>query len=183
MNKTVLLINGSPRTNGETAGCLKIIEKILHENNIETKWIHLGKAPVRGCIHCEGCAKTSRCVFDGDLCNEIIDAIVETDAVVIGTPVYFGAPNGALCAVLDRVFYASSDHGKLFVNKPVAALATCWRAGATATFDRLYKYFTYAQMQIITSSKYWNMKLEGEDAFGEETMRQLADCIIKQITL
>ena len=181
MDKTVLLINGSPRKNGETVGCLKLVENVLNEHGISTKWIHLGNKPVKGCIQCNKCAETSRCIFDDDLCNEIIDAITDADAAVIGTPVYFAAPNGALCAVLDRVFYAASDHGKLFVDKPVAALATCWRAGATAALDRLYKYFTYAQMQIITSSKYWNIKLEGDDAFGEETIKQLAECIAERV--
>jgi multimeric flavodoxin WrbA len=104
--------------------------------------------------------------------------MVEADGIIIGSPVYFAGPNGALCALLDRVFYAASNFGHLFAGKPAAAVATCWRAGATATLDRLNKYFTFSEMPVV-SSNYWNLKLTGEDAYGEEIMRCLGENMVK----
>jgi multimeric flavodoxin WrbA len=174
----VLLVNGSPRKNGETHQSLKIIEDVLQDAGLETEWFELGTEPVRGCIHCNSCEKTSRCAFSDDICNTLIERMVEADGIIIGSPVYFAGPNGALCALLDRVFYAASNFGRLFAGKPAAAVATCWRAGATATLDRLNKYFTFSEMPVV-SSNYWNLKLTGEDAYGEEIMRCLGENMVK----
>ncbi len=170
--KKVLLINGSPRSNGETWTALSIIETALQEKGIDCEWFQLGTEPVRGCIHCGGCENKYRCIFNDDACNELIDRIAASDAVIIGTPVYFAGANGALCALLDRVFYAGAFYGGLFAGKPAAAVATCWRSGASATLDRLNKYFTFSEMPVVSSS-YWNIKLEGEDKYGEEILRTL----------
>lgn len=170
--KNVLLINGSPRPDGETRRALSVIETALRENGIGCEWFQLGTEPVRGCIHCNGCEAGHRCVFEDDSCNQLIRLMAAADGVVIGTPVYFAGPNGGLCALLDRVFYAGSCFGRLFAGKPAAAVATCWRSGASATLDRLIKYFTYSEMPVV-SSTYWNIKLEGEDKWGEETLRTL----------
>jgi multimeric flavodoxin WrbA len=178
----VLLVNGSPRTNGETASSLAIVEKILLEAGIETDWFHLGTNPVYGCCHCNSCAETNRCVFTEDGCNQLIEKCLEADGMIIGTPVYFAAPNGALCALLDRVFYAASNFGYLFAGKPGAAIATCWRAGATATLDRLNKYFTFSEMPVV-SSNYWNMKLMGDDPYGEEILKRLGENMAKELKL
>ena len=176
--KKVLLINGSPRSDGETKAALTIIETTLQEKGIACEWFQLGTEPVRGCIHCGGCKHEHRCVFNDDACNELIDRIAAADGVIIGTPVYFAGPNGALCALLDRVFYAGSCFGRLFAGKPAAAVATCWRAGASATLDRLNKYFTYSEMPVVSSS-YWNIKLEGEDKFGGRVLRTLGSNMAK----
>jgi multimeric flavodoxin WrbA len=176
----VLLINGSPRRNGETASSLAIVEHILQEADIETEWFHLGTNPVRGCCHCNSCEKTSRCAFTDDGCNQLIEKCLEADGIIIGSPVYFAAPNGALCALLDRVFYAASNFGYLFAGKLGAAIATCWRAGATATLDRLNKYFTFSEMPVV-SSNYWNMKLTGDDLYGEEILKRLGENMVKEI--
>ena len=176
----VLLINGSPRENGETYQALAIIEKVLRNNGVESEYFQLGTDAVRGCIHCGGCKDTYRCVFNDDACNALIEKIVEADGVIIGTPVYFAGANGALCALLDRVFYAGACCGKLFAGKPSAAVATCWRSGASATLDRLNKYFTYSEMPVVSSS-YWNIKHEGEDRFGEKTLRTLAENMVKML--
>ena len=176
----VLLINGSPRENGETYQALAVIEKVLRDNGVESEYFQLGTDAVRGCIHCGGCKDTYRCAFDDDACNTLIEKIVEADGVIIGTPVYFAGANGALCALLDRVFYAGACYGKLFAGKPSAAVATCWRSGASATLDRLNKYFTYSEMPVVSSS-YWNIKHEGEDRFGEKTLRTLAENMIKML--
>ncbi len=176
----VLLINGSPRENGETYQALGVIEKVLQNNGVESEYFQLGKDAVRGCIHCGGCKNTYRCAFNDDACNALIDKIVEADGVIIGTPVYFAGANGALCALLDRVFYAGACHGRLFAGKPSAAVATCWRSGASATLDRLNKYFTYSEMPVVSSS-YWNIKHEGEDRFGEKTLQKLAVNMAKML--
>ena len=125
----VLLINGSPHAEGNTAHALKLAEEILHENGIETEWFRLPAEPVRGCVACGACKEAHRCAFTDDPANEMIEAIVRCDGVMIGSPVYFAGPNGALLALLDRVFYAASAHGRLFAGKPAAAVVTLWRGG------------------------------------------------------
>lgn len=172
--KKVLLINGSPHKNGNTANALKIIEKELLQQKLETFWFQLDGKPVRGCIACGRCAVEHRCAFRDDQCNELIEDLLQTDAVIIGTPVYFAGPNGALCALLDRVFYAAANYGQLLVGKPAAAIATCWRAGATSSIDRLNKYFTFSQMPVV-SSDYWNGYLGPQDTFGVDVLRTLAE--------
>jgi multimeric flavodoxin WrbA len=178
----VLLINGSPRKNGETALSLSIVEKILQESGIEIQWFHLGTEMVHGCCSCNSCSKTNRCVFEDDKCNELIELCLEADGIIIGSPVYFAGPNGALCALLDRVFYAASNFGYHLAGKPGAAIATCWRAGATATLDRLNKYFTFSEMPVV-SSNYWNMKLNGTDTYGEEILKTLGRNMAKELEL
>ncbi|MBR3383192.1 MAG: flavodoxin family protein [Clostridia bacterium] len=168
----VLLINGSPHKEGNTAAALGIIEGELREKGIETQWFQLSAKPVRGCIACERCRQTNHCAFTDDQANELIDMIAECDGVVIGSPVYFAGPNGALLALLDRVFYAGSRHGRLFRGKVGAAAVTLWRAGSTAALDRLYKYFSYSEMPIVSSS-YWNMLHTGGDPTGENIMKTL----------
>lgn len=101
-----------------------------------------------------------------------------SNAVVIGTPVYFAGPNGALCALLDRAFYAAANYGQLLAGKPAAAIATCWRAGATPSIDRLNKYFTFSQMPIV-SSDYWNGYLGTQDSFGTGVLKTLASNMVK----
>lgn len=171
--KTVLLINGSPNKNGNTATALKIAEKTLLDNGLLTRWFNIGNEPIRGCIGCESCKNTHRCAFTDDVCNSMIEALLDADAVIIGTPVYFGGPNGALCSLLDRAFYAVANYGQMLKGKPAAAIATCWRAGATPSIDRLNKYFTFSQMPIV-SSDYWNGYLGKDDVFGTEVLKVLA---------
>lgn len=170
----ILLINGSPNRDGNTAAAMKIVAAALAEKGIETQWFQLSTGPVRGCIGCEQCESTHRCVFTDDQANELIEKIVQCDGVVIGSPVYFAGPNGALLALLDRVFYAGSCHGRLYKGKPGAAVVTLWRAGSTASLDRLHKYFSYSEMPIV-SSTYWNMLHSGNDGFGEKALWTLGE--------
>ena len=179
--KTILLVNGSPHTKGNTAEALKTVEAALHENGIATEWFQLSAKPVRGCIGCERCRESFRCVFSDDQANELIEKIAECDGVVIGSPVYFAGPNGALLALLDRVFYAGSCHGRLFRGKPAAAIVTLWRAGSTAALDRLYKYFSYSEMPIVNSN-YWNMVHEGGDPFGQQILQTLGKNMAELVT-
>lgn len=172
--KTVLLINGSPNKRGNTAEALGIVESVLQERQIQTKWFQLGTKPVRGCIGCDCCAKTHRCAFADDGCNDLIEEMLKADAVIVGTPVYFAGPNGALCALLDRAFYAVANYGQMLKGKPSAAIATCWRAGATPSLERLNKYFTFSQMPVV-SGDYWSGYLGKKDSFGSDTLRKLAE--------
>ena len=173
----VLLVNGSPHSDGCVYTALSEIQMQLGKHGVDSEIFHIGKNPVRGCIACGGCAKTGRCVFDDDVCNELREKMIEADGIVIGSPVYYAGPNGALCAVLDRVFYTSQ--GRL-AREPAAAVASCRRGGASATFDRLNKYFTISKMPVV-ASQYWN-SIHGtcaeearQDAEGLQTMRTLAD--------
>lgn len=149
----VLMINGSPHKDGCTYTALSEVAKPLNELGIETTIFHIGNQPVRGCIACGKCNKLERCIFEDDKTNECIELMTKADGIVIGSPVYYAAPNGMLCALLDRVFYAK---GYAFAYKPAAAIVSCRRSGSTAAFDRLNKYFTISNMPIV-SSQYWNM--------------------------
>ena len=173
----VLLVNGSPHSKGETYKALSLVEQALQENGIETGWFWIGNKPVRGCIDCKKCSKSFRCTFTDDVCNDLIEAMLSADGIIIGSPVYFAAPSGALCALLDRVFYAASTHGGLFKGKPAAAVASCMRSGANSTIDRINKYFAFSQMPIV-SSDYWNLLFSSQskmdrDEKGRKTMRTL----------
>lgn len=147
----VLLINGSPHENGCTYTALSEVAKVLETEGIETQIFQIGKKPVRGCIACGACGKLGKCAFDDDPANEMMRLMQEADGIVIGSPVYYAGPNGALCALLDRAFYAGSG----FEFKPAAAVVSARRSGTTATFDRLNKYFTINRMPVV-SSQYWN---------------------------
>ena len=171
---TVLIVNGSPHKNGNTAEALRVVENALRQHGHATEWFQLEPKPVRGCIACEQCQRTHHCVFHDDPANELIDRIIACDGVVIGSPVYFAGPNGALLALLDRVFYAGSCHGRAFKGKPGAAVVSLWRAGSTAALDRLHKYFSYSEMPIV-SSTYWNMLHGKSDAFGKATLQTLGE--------
>ncbi len=149
----VLLINGSSRECCTYTALTKVSEA-LNEENIETEIISLGSEPIRDCIGCKMCFKEgkNRCVFDDDIVNEIIEKAEESDGFVFGTPVYYAHPSGRILSVLDRAFYAGKS---AFEFKPGASVASARRAGTTASFDVLNKYFTINQMPIV-SSTYWN---------------------------
>ena len=173
----VLLINGSPRIKGNTSIALAEVAKVLETAGIETITVHIGVDPMRGCVACGACRKNNtRCAFS-DALYDNLRAILEEgiDGLVVGSPVYYAGPNGSLCALLDRLFYSS---GVLLAYKPAAAVAVCRRGGASATFDRLDKYFTINNMPVVPS-QYWN-SVHGaaagealEDLEGLQTMRTL----------
>ena len=173
----VLLVNGSSHRNGGTAHALGIVEAAMRDAGVDAGWFQLGARPVRGCIDCRRCEGTSRCAFTDDACNELIEEMLAADGVVVGTPVYFASANGALMALLDRVFYAASTHGRLFEGKPAAAVASMYRSGGNSAIDRLGKYFAFSGMPIVTSD-YWNLMFAPEsfvpdDAMGRATMESL----------
>lgn len=173
----VLMINGSPRKNGCTHTILSEVAGRLEAHGITSNILHIGTKPISGCIACYKCVETGYCVFDGDPVNECVDLLEEADGLVVGSPVYFAGPNGALCAFLDRVFYRKYYK---YNFKPAAAVACCRRGGAATAFDRLIKYFTIAQMPVV-SSQYWNMAYGNtpeevrQDHEGMQTMRTLGN--------
>ena len=148
----VLLINGSPRERGNTRAALDEIARTLAAEGVETELISVGTGPVSGCTACGACAKTGRCVLEGGV-NEAVEALAAADGLIVGTPVHYASPAGALLAFLDRMFYAGAER---FAHKPAAAFACARRAGTTASLDVINKYFTISQMPVV-SSGYWNV--------------------------
>lgn len=183
----VLMINGSPHPNGNTAMALTEMEKIFAQEGIETESIQVGNQNIRGCIACGHCYKNGKCVFD-DCINDIAAKFEDADGLVVASPVYYASANATLIAVLDRLFYSSRFSKTMKVG---ASVAVARRGGCSATFDQLNKYFTISGMPIA-SSQYWNSVHGGapgqaaEDAEGLQTMRTLArnmSFLIKSISL
>lgn len=172
----VLMINGSPRTDGNTSVALGEMEKVFVKNGIETEIIQVGNKEIRGCISCGYCFKNGKCVID-DIANELAVKFEECDGMVVGSPVYYASANSTLTALLDRLFYSSHFDKTMKVG---ASVAVCRRGGASATFDQLNKYFTISGMPVA-SSQYWNSvhgRAPGEaeqDEEGLQTMRTLAE--------
>lgn len=174
----VLLINGSPRQKGNTATALAEVASQLSSEGIESEIVWIGNKPIRGCIACGQCAAQGlgRCVFDDDICNRISEKFKEIDALIVGSPVYYGQPNGALLSIIQRALYSN---GANISGKPAASIAVCRRGGATAVFETLNMPFQMMNMPIVTS-QYWNIAYgrgTGEaamDTEGLQTMRTLA---------
>ena len=177
--KKVVLLNGSPRANGCTAEALKEMVKVFEEEGIEAEILQIGSRNIRGCMACNFCSKNGRCVID-DYVNEVAPKIAEADGIVIGSPVYYGSPNGTLISFLDRLFYSSSELSDTTKKMRVgASVVSCRRGGNTASFDVLNKYFTISSIPLA-SSTYWN-QVHGftaedvrKDLEGLQVMRNLA---------
>lgn len=171
----VLIINGSPRVNGNTTIAIREMEQVFAENGVETETVQIGMKDVRGCIACGHCAETGKCVFD-DVVNELAPKFEAADGLVIASPVYYASANATLIACLDRLFYSTHFNKTMKVG---ASVVCARRGGCSATFDELNKYFTIANMPIA-SSQYWN-SIHGRepgkaqmDEEGKQTMRVLA---------
>ncbi len=175
----VLMVNGSPKSNGNTAVALDEMEKVFRAEGIETEVLHVGSQAVRGCIGCGKCAEAGRCVFD-DAVNAAAAAFEACDGLVVGSPVYYASANATLVAFLTRLFYSTRFDKRMKVG---AAVVAARRGGLSATFDELNKFFTISGMPVA-SSQYWNSvhgRAPGEaaqDAEGLQTMRTLARSMI-----
>ena len=171
----VIILNGSPKANGNTATALHEVERVLLQQGIETEWIHVGHLQIHGCIACNKCWETGICAFK-DIVNEISAKMREADGLLIGSPVYFASPNGTLLSLLDRLFYSNLHTD--WSMKVGAAVSIARRGGATATMDVLNKYFLKTNMPVVPS-QYWSIAHgtdPGEvtqDEEGMQTMRQL----------
>lgn len=171
----VLLLNGSPHANGCTARALEEMVNVFSQEGVDTEVIQVGNQDIRGCVSCGFCEKNGKCVFN-DLVNEVAEKFKDADGLVVGSPVYYGSPNGTILSFMDRLFYSTSFSKHLKVG---AAVTSCRRGGNTATFDALNKYFTISGMPVA-SSTYWN-QVHGfsredveKDLEGLQTMRNLA---------
>ncbi|MCD8018281.1 MAG: flavodoxin family protein [Clostridiales bacterium] len=150
----VLLLNGSPHPKGCTWRALLEAEKTLHEEGVETEWLHIGYEPVRGCMGCGMCRKNQlgKCIFGEDPVNIAIGKMEECGALIVGSPVHYAAACGGITSFLDRMFYSSGG----FAYKPGAAVVSCRRAGSTSALEQLNKYFMISNMPLVPSA-YWNM--------------------------
>lgn len=171
----VLLINGSPHQKGCTYTALAEVAKTLEENGVGTEIAWIGTGAVHGCIACGKCGELGCCVFSDDACNELCAKAQGADGLIVGSPVYYAAPNGALLALLQRLFYSGSA---ALSHKPGACVVSARRAGSTASLDALQKYFTINHMPLV-SSQYWCM-VHGntpeevlQDREGMQIMRSL----------
>ncbi len=151
----VLLVNGSPHKEGCTYTALSEVAKELNKEGIETEIFWIGIKPISGCIACHKCAEKGKCVFD-DVVNEFAKKAEKADGFVFGTPVHYAAASGAITSFMDRLFYSTFSNLDIFRLKPAATVVSARRAGTTATFEQLNKYYTMTQMPVI-SSRYWNM--------------------------
>ena len=171
----VLILNGSPRMNGNTTLAVEEMVKVFSAEGVETEVIRVGNKDIRGCMACNSCAKTGKCVFD-DVVNEIAEKFEKSDGLVVATPVYYASANGTLVSCLDRLFYSTGFDKTMKVG---GAVAVARRGGLSATFDEMNKYFTICGMPVA-SSYYWNSvhgAAPGEAAQDEEglqTARNLA---------
>lgn len=173
----VLLINGSPHHDGNTNRALTEVANQLKNHGIDSKILWIGVKPVQGCVSCNQCLTSGRCAINDNLYNDVRLELESSDAIIVGSPTYYGGPNGSLCALLDRIFYSSQQH---LQNKVWAALTVCFRGGATTAFQRLNMYADMSNM-IHATSQYWNFAFGykpgdvEKDSFGLQTMRTLAD--------
>ena len=153
----VLLVNGSPHEKGCTYTALTEVCKTLNEEGIDTEIFWIGIKPISGCIACKKCAELVKCVFN-DTVNEFVEKAKEADGFIFGTPVHYAAASGAITSFMDRAFYSAgcSKQSDIFRYKPASAVVSARRAGTTATYDQINKYFGITEMPII-SSRYWNM--------------------------
>ena len=171
----VLMLNGSPHANGNTAVALREMEEVFRANGVAVETVRIGDQAVRGCAACNGCRKTGKCVFD-DVVNEIAPKFEAADGLIAASPVYYASANATLVACLDRLFYSTPFDKTMKVG---ASVVCARRGGGSATFDELNKYFTISGMPVA-SSQYWNSIhgcTPGEaeaDEEGKQTMRALA---------
>ncbi len=169
----VLLINGSPNQNGCTATALQTVAAAIERAGIETVHFHIGKKAISGCIACYRCTQLGKCVIDDDV-NRVVDIAEGCDGFVIGAPVYYGSLNGSIVSFLDRMFQTRRN----LRGKPGACVVSARRAGTTASLDQLSKYFTIAEMPLV-SSRYWNM-VHGntaEEVLQDKEGLQIMDCL------
>jgi multimeric flavodoxin WrbA len=171
----VLILNGSPRVDGNTSIALRELQKVFEANDVETEIVQIGREVIRGCIACNFCSKHGRCMIS-DIVNQLAPKFEAADGLIVASPVYYASANATLIACLDRLFYSTPFDKTMKVG---ASVVCSRRSGCTATFDELNKYFTISNMPVV-SSQYWN-NIHGlekgdaeQDEEGRQTMRTLA---------
>lgn len=183
----ILMLNGSPRKDGNTSVALREMEKVFLEAGFTVETVQVGQMEVRGCLCCGYCFKNGKCAMD-DVVNELAEKLKAADGLVIGSPVYYAAPNGTLVALLDRLFYSSGFDKTMKVG---ASVAVARRGGCSSTFDQLNKYFTISGMPVA-AGQYWNSvhgrrpgeaEEDGEGLQGMRTLARNMTFLIKSIAL
>ena len=171
----VLILNGSPRVDGNTSIALRELQKVFEANDVETEIVQIGREVIRGCIACNFCSKHGRCMIS-DIVNQLAPKFEAANGLIVASPVYYASANATLIACLDRLFYSTPFDKTMKVG---ASVVCSRRSGCTATFDELNKYFTISNMPVV-SSQYWN-NIHGlekgdaeQDEEGKQTMRTLA---------
>ena len=182
----VLMLNGSGNADGSTRAGLNVMAEVFAENGVETEFVCVGGKPVRDCLGCNKCAELKRCIFNDDAVNAFVEKAEAADGFVFGTPVYYAHPSGRILSFLDRAFFSNmwGTGASAFRHKPAASIVVARRAGTSASFDVMNKYFGISQM-ICVGSTYWNefhaLTKEDvpQDAEGVQTLRNLARNMIR----
>ena len=154
----VVLFNGSPRKEGNTSRCLKIVMNELTSKGIECEYIWVGMENLQGCTACYQCAKNKdkKCVIRDDKINQYIEKILQADGIILGSPTYFANVSTPIKAIIDRVGLVSKVNGDLLKNKVGAAVVAVRRQGATHVFSSINFFFLINQMYVV-GSNYWNL--------------------------
>lgn len=174
----VLAINGSPKSNGNTAHSLKIISDVLQEQKIQTEIIHIGNQSIRGCSACGGCIGKTICTLCDDVVNEAIEKMLAADGIILGSPVYFSGVAGTMKCFLDRAFYVATRERSLR-GKVGAAVVAARRSGGSSALDSLQHYIVYSEMTLVGSSYWpiahgWKPGEVQEDVEAVDTLKMLA---------
>ena len=177
----VLMLNGSGNANGSTRAGLDIMAEVFASNGVDSEIVCVGAKPVRDCLGCNKCAEKGKCVFQDDGVNEFVEKATTADGFVFGTPVYYAHPSGRILSFLDRAFFSNmwGTGAAAFRHKPAAAIVVARRAGTSASYDVMNKYFGISQM-INVGSTYWNefhaltKDDVPKDEEGTQTLRNLA---------
>ncbi|NTW56400.1 MAG: flavodoxin family protein [Chlorobiaceae bacterium] len=177
----VLLVNGSPRSEGNTSKLLKLAAKTLESEGIETELVQVGGTMIRGCLSCYRCIelKDRQCSTKNDNFNAIFNKMLEADGMILASPTYFADITPELKALIDRSGYVSRVNGNLFHHKVGAAVVSLRRGGGIHAFDTINHLFQICSMFIVGST-YWNLGFGGKegnevekDHEGLENMRDL----------
>ena len=103
-----IIINASPRKNWNTAQLLKEAQKGAESVGAETEYIDIFDLTFTGCRSCLACkrkgAERNKCYWKDDL-SPLIEKILAADAVIIGSPIYFGQPTASFRALWERLAF------------------------------------------------------------------------------
>jgi len=177
----VVAFCGSARKQGNTYLLQNAVLAPLAEAGAETEIIELAGSEIRGCMSCYVCfmEKNGTCVLKKDIVNDCIAKMAAADAIILGSPAYFGDVPSEMKALIDRCGMVSQANGHMFQRKIGAAVVAVRRSGAVHTLDTMNHFFLLSKM-IIVGSDSWNVGIgpeKGEvvdDEEGMENMRLLS---------
>lgn len=166
----VLCINGSAKKDGNTSSLIHIVTKELLKEDIKTETIHIGNGSIRGCTSCLKCWENQdkHCIIKNDPLNNILDKMLNSDGIILASPVYCADVSSHMKAFMERSSLVSFANNDMLQRKVGAGLVAVRRAGGMTAFSTLNNYFLIAQM-IVVGSSYWNI------GFGNESHEVLQD--------